>query len=231
MIRWLLVLLMLPVFGEAQQSFPGAARLKAVDKKLRFRGKLHEAWQWKDKLGENVLVTSELAPYKGKEMDLTGTTTIELFAVHYVKVDTGYRVVWRLNDLQKDCELDIKVGFIKNAITITDLDQDGIAETKLQYEIACRGDVSPSYMKLIMHEDAVKYSLRGERWVWAGGEEDSVFKVTEKNVNLDKFPAKKDDYTWVMGRYETEKDFATAPQQFLLFARKEWLKYAKETFE
>lgn len=230
MIRWLFLLLLFPLLGNAQQSFPGAVKLKTVDKKLRFRGKLHEAWQWKDKLGENVLVTSVLAPYKGKDMDLTGTTTIELFAIHYIKTDTGYRALWRLNDLQKDCELDIKVGFVSNSITITDLDGNGIAETKLQYELACRGDVSPSYMKLIMHEDSVKYALRGERWVWAG-EEDSVFKVTEQNVNLEKAPAKKDDYSWVMGRYETERDFAKAPQQFLVFARKEWLKYAKETFE
>jgi hypothetical protein len=228
--KWFFVLLLIPVLVNAQESFPNVTKLKTVDKKLRYRGKLQEALQWNDKLGENTLITSVLGPSKGKG-DMADGQTIELFAVHYVKTDTGYRALWRLNDLEKNCELDITAGFIRGSTTITDLDGDGIAETKLQYELACRGDVSPSSMKLIMHEDSVKYALRGERWVWAGGDEDTVFRVTEKNVNLEKFPAKEDDYSWVMGRYETEKEFAKAPASFLVFARREWLKYAKQQFE
>lgn len=226
--KWIFLFLFFPMLANAQESFPNVTKLKVVDKKLRYRGKLYEALQWKDKLGENVLITSVLGPYKGKSMDMSETQTIELFAVHYVKTDTGYKALWRLNDIQKDCELDIAGFFIPKATTVTDLDKDGIAETKVQYGLSCRGDVSPSYVKLIIHEEADKYALRGQRWVWIGEEADTTFKVTDKNANLEKFPVKNDDYTWEMGRYENEKEFAKAPEAFLLFARREWIKFAVE---
>ena len=50
--------------------------------------------------------------------------------------------------------------FIKNAAVVTDLDQDGIAETTVQYKLACRSDVSPALMKLVMHEGETKYAHR-----------------------------------------------------------------------
>ncbi|MCG2614717.1 hypothetical protein LZZ85_10515 [Terrimonas sp. NA20] len=228
-----LCLLLLPAFCYGQNSFPGVERLKAaaIPAEIKIRGKIEDAWKWTDKLGENILVTAVLGPYKDKSKVIDGeTNNVELFAAHYVKTDSGYRVRWRMNDFVKDCELDLVCHFMREAFKVTDLDNNGIAETKLQYKMVCHGDVSPPYMKLIMHEDSIKYALRGEMWV-IGASEDTVFRVTEKNVNLEKFPAKEDDYTWVMGRYETEKDFVRAPQQFLIFARKEWLKFAKETFE
>jgi hypothetical protein len=33
------------------------------------------------------------------------------------------------------------------------------------------------------------------------------------------------------GRYETENEFITAPASFLNFARREWLRHAKESFD
>lgn len=234
MFRWLLLLL-LPVMGKAQGSFPAAYKMKTVDSRFKFRGKIQEAWQWDDRLGKNVLITSVLGPYTVKSKE-TGeeTQTIELFAVHYIKTDTGYKALWRMNDLIKECELDHVAEFIKGSTTITDLDKDSIAETKVQYKLACRGDVSPSYMKLIMHEDTAKYALRGSMWLRGASGEDTVFRVTEKNVNLEKLPVLKDEmarYEQSLGRYETEKDFRNAPAAFLVYARKEWLRYVKERFD
>jgi hypothetical protein len=190
---------------------------------IKYRGKLYEAWQWKDQLGDNILLLSSTSPVQ----NATGTT-VELFAYHFYKKDTGYRTLWRVNDLVKDCPLDYEASFLKGATTVTDLDMDGIAETSVQYKLACRGDVGPSYMKLIMHEDSVKYALRGSMWL--RDEEGAKFEVTESNVNLDKLPKpKEEDYHRVYGRYETEKDFAKAPPAFLQQARKQWLKFAKES--
>ena len=57
------------------------------------------------------------------------------------------------------------------------------------------------------------------------------YAVTENDVNLESSPRMKDEneeYIRSMGRYESEKSFATAPPQFLAYAKSEWLKYSKE---
>jgi len=234
MYKWILLLLF-PVVGYSQNTFQSATRIKAASLPagIKFRGKATEIWQWKDKLGNNILVLSKVEPYKAKtNASDESAYNVELFAAQYVQAGSVYKTLWRLNDLVKDCELDHTADFIKGATTITDLDKDSIAETKVQYKLACRGDVSPADMKLIMHEDSLKYALRGAMWVWAGGEQDSVFRVTEKDVNLEKMPpVKEEEYEKLFGRYQTEKDFKNAPSSFLVFARKEWLKHAKEKFD
>ncbi|MER3498079.1 MAG: hypothetical protein C4308_05305 [Chitinophagaceae bacterium] len=60
------------------------------------------------------------------------------------------------------------------------------------------------------------------------------FDVTEKNMSLEKLPAKQDEWAGILqtyGRYETEKEFKNAPSQFLVFARRQWVKFAIEKFE
>lgn len=48
-----------------------------------------------------------------------------------------------MNDFIEDCPTDIICDFFQGATTVTDLDSDGIAEIKLQYEQGCISDVSP----------------------------------------------------------------------------------------
>ncbi len=140
--------------------------------------------------------------------------------------------MWKISDAEQDSPLDLAVAFIKGSLAITDLDKDGMAETTVQYKLACRSDVSPAQMKLILHEDTVKYALRGTMWVKTG--EESKFTVTEKNVNLETWKDYKgtdDEWEKLFGRYRTEKDFLAAPPEFLIFARRQWLLHVKESFE
>jgi hypothetical protein len=201
---------------------------------IKFKGTMHEAWQWKDRTGDNLLITSLVPPYMDKQKNEYGEEggSSELYAFHFVKNDTGYSLLWKISDAEKACPFDLTVGFFKDAVTITDLDKDGTAETTVQYRKACRSDVSPAYMKLVMHEDTTKYSLRGGMWVFDGG--NGKFEVTEKDVNLEKLTKPKDEMAkmhQLYGRYETEKEFANAPPEFLIHARNQWLKYAKESFD
>lgn len=203
-----------------------------LPRSIKFRGKLNEAWQWTDRLGENILITSYVAPYPDQHKNDFGDPgrTAELHAFHFLKKDTAYKLLWKISDAEKSCAFDITSDFLKNAITITDLDNDGIAETTVQYRLACRSDVSPAAMKLIMHEDTLKYSLRG---LTCDPGNPGVC-VTEKDANLEtQPPAKKEwqEYTRQFGRYETEKEFAKAPPQFLIYARNQWLKFVKESFQ
>ena len=116
-------------------------------------------------------------------------------------------------------------------MTITDLDADSIAETTVQYKLACSSDVSPALMKLVMHEGETKYALRGMMWY---GSPEEKFTVTEKDANLETLPGYKktdEEYFKTWGRYETEKEFATAPPEFLKHAQQQWMKFAKESSE
>lgn len=213
-----------------------ATRIDAaqVPSSLKFRGKPYEIWQWKDDLGDNLLITTLVAAYNDKqknEYDEEGQTA-ELHAFHYVKKDTGYKLLWKISDAEKACPFDITCGFIKNGITVTDLDKDGIAETTVQYKLACRSDVSPADMKVVMHEDTAKYALRGLMWIQV--EAENKFTVTDDNANLESLPKRKDEYEQLMqsfGRYQNEKEFAAAPPEFLKYAKDQWMKHVIEKFE
>jgi hypothetical protein len=202
---------------------------------IKFKGKIKEAWKWNDKLGENLLITSGVDIYKDKasvpESD-DDVFSAELHAFHFIKKDSVYKLLWKISDAEKICAFDLTVSFLEKAIKITDLDKDGIAETTIQYKLACRSDASPAAMKLIMHEDTVKYALRGSMWLDTGDQ--NKYPVTEKNMNLEswkEYNGTEDEWEKLFGRYQTEKEFSKAPASFLNFARRQWLLHAKESFE
>lgn len=205
-----------------------AAALPAT---IKFKGNLYQAWQWQDSLGENLLITSQVAPaYSTKTGEEEGASA-SLHAFHYVKKTGEYQLRWQMHDSVEDCPVDVSCNYI-DSVHITDLDGNGIAETSLLYKTACRGDISPAYMKLIMHQDSVKYALRGNMWVKTNTEDS--FTVNPSNVNLETLPRADSEYGRLLqqdGRYENEKDFKTAPPAFLSFARELWLKKTVETFD
>ncbi len=200
---------------------------------LNLKGKLEEVWKWSDNLGENLLILTTVAPYDDKQKNQYGEEgqTAELHAFHYAKKEGDYQQVWMINDAEKACPFDITCAFVKDAVTITDLDADGLAETKIQYRIACRSDVSPASLKLIMHEGNQKYALRGLTWYGMG---EGIFDITENNACLETLPGYKgteDEWVKTFGRYESEKEFANAPPEFLSHARYHWIRFVKESTE
>ena len=213
---------------------PVKGSVKDLPAEIRLKGNLQELWTWKDKLGDNLLVLTRVEPFEDKEKNAYGEEgqTAELLAFLYVRQGGGaYRQVWMMSDGEKACPFDITCSFIPGAVTITDLDTDGLAETKLQYRLACRSDVSPSTMKLIMYEGEAKYALRGLSWF---GMEGAVFDVTAQNANLEKLPGytgAEADIVRTFGRYESEREFTGAPDSFLSHARQEWMKFVKENME
>ncbi len=207
---------------------PVAITATQVPASIKINGIFNAAWQWTDKTGENTIVTSDRDIYNGKDGEFTG----ELYAAHYVRKDTTYDMVWKDEEAERDCEFDITAEFVKDAITITDLNKDGIAEVTIIYRLACRSDVSPSLMKLVMHEGSAKYFLQGLSWIRSSPEDS--FTVTEKDANLETLPGYKkteEEYMKTFGRYESEKVFVGAPPEFLAYARQQWMKFVKESFE
>ncbi|MBI5856292.1 MAG: hypothetical protein HZB42_01475 [Sphingobacteriales bacterium] len=205
-----------------------------VPPSVKFEGKLNEALQWADKSGDNILITSFVEPYDDKEKNEYGEEgqTAELHTYQYVKKEGDYRLLWKINDGEKSCPFDITCNFIKGSTTVTDLDNDGIAEATVQYRLACRSDVSPAEMKLIMYEGADKYILQGLGWIKASPEDSLT--VTENTANLETLPGYKkteEEFMKTFGRYESEKGFAGAPPEFLTYARRQWMKFVIESFE
>lgn len=197
---------------------------------IRFTGSLKEVWSWKDRNGDNLLITTLTEPYADKEKNEFGEEgqSAELHASLFTRTEGEYVLAWKLDDKEKSCPFDITCDFVKDALTVTDLDANGLAEVTLLYRMACRSDVSPAEMQLVMYEGQNKYVLKG--LTWYGSPEDK-FEVTESTANLETLPGYKkteEEFMKTWGRYESEKGFAGAPPAFLSYARKRWMMFVKE---
>jgi hypothetical protein len=202
--------------------------LKDIPESIIVNGKLLLAKKWNDKNGENLLIVSRKGPIKETEykIEFSGNERYaELYGEQYIKKGDTYALLWDIHDFERHCHLDLWIGLLPNSTMITDLDNDGISETTLIYKLSCRGDVSPSRMKLLIHENNVKMGLRGTMMIKPKSDKlDSDFEHDLSKVDtvglseLEKILA-------LYGRYENEKDFKDQPHEFLKFAKEQWLKY------
>lgn len=166
---------------------------------IRYEGKIKSAVQWKDVSGDHVVIASETGPYQNKKFSHENEgTDAALFVFHFlIKKDSAVQT-WKVYDFVADCPLDIEASFIKNTFQVTDLDHNGNAEVWMMYKLACRGDVSPSEMKIIMYHGNQKYAMRGQNKVQLG----------------------EDEFTG--GEYKFDDAFANGSEDFLDFAKKMW---------
>lgn len=121
------------------------------------------AKRWADRLGENTLILTQTGRLRSRSCPPGGDpcADAEVYAYHYVRRGATVSLLWRTVDFVRGCDFDLYAGFIPASIAITDLDADGVAESSFMYLLTCRSDVSPSTLKLIMHEGAQKYAVRG----------------------------------------------------------------------
>lgn len=236
--------------GPSERLKPVAVAAADVPAAHRLPGKLLEAWRWQDANGENLLVVYRAAipsrnerraqtdpEWRKKLTDPNTVTSAEddgrgaqLLVRQYVRKQGAYTELWRLQDNVSDCPVDLILGPASNSTTVTDLDHNGRSETTMVYARGCRGDVSPDDLKLVMHEGAAKYALRGFTVV----QFDSIPASQRKPTNpcclgqLSKTQLAKlyDGPTEAyMGRYFSEADFKDKPD-FLRFARSQWQRYS-----
>ncbi|GAB4186550.1 MAG: hypothetical protein OHK0057_12260 [Thermoflexibacter sp.] len=57
------------------------------------------------------------------------TTMRSCYAYLYVKKGGTYQLLWKVTDFVRQCTLDITTTFLTDALSVTDLDGNGIAET------------------------------------------------------------------------------------------------------
>jgi hypothetical protein len=162
---------------------------------INLNGKIVQSAGWNDKNGNNFLFITETS-----ETDSGDFRSKELFGYHYIRDLDGTEKLWQINDFVYDCPLDLTLEFIPNSLTITDLDNNGIAESTFLYRLSCKGDVSPDDMKLMMHEGENKYAIRGEMLLELDGE--------------------------IYGGSSTpDPAFNNAPAEFLTYAKQQWNKF------
>ncbi len=180
---------------------------KAIPKTIRYAGKIVNAVSFTDSLGNNIVITTETGETPSKSAPDEGNRDAALYAYHFFVKGDSIKQSWKLNDYIKDCPVDVEARYIKNTFAVTDLNKDGRAEVWLMYKTVCRGDVSPSDMKIIMYQAGNKYGLRGT----------SRVKVSEKD--------------FVGGDYKFDDAFKKAPEVFRQYAVQLWKKNMIELWE
>ncbi|SFD65161.1 M949_RS01915 family surface polysaccharide biosynthesis protein [Flavobacterium phragmitis] len=180
---------------------------------IKYEGFIKNAVRWKDKLGDNIVITTETGYHINPkfEHDSDGSDA-ELFAYHYIVSENKAKQTWRVYDFISDCPVDIVASFVKNTFQVTDLNHNGIAETWLMYKTVCHGDVSPSNMKVIMYEGNQKYAMRGTNKVMDGIEDNGKQHFSG-------------------GEYKLDENFKKGPNVFKEFAQKLWKDNLIETWD
>lgn len=183
-------------------------------KSLKYEGFVKNAVRWKDKLGDNIVITTETGIFRSEKFkhEFEDSGDAELFGYHFLVKNNQIIQTWKVYDYIDDCPVDIVAEFVKNTFKVTDLDNNGIAEIWLMYKTVCHGDVSPSEMKIIMCQGKQKFAMRGENKVQIGIDENG-----EKN--------------FMGGEYKFDKKFENGPKVFKDFALTLWNKNIMEKWD
>ncbi len=199
-----------------------------IPSEIAYKGNVHSAVSWSEKNGEHYVIQTEtdlLTPKNAVEAAKMGyelrsvngkTDTIHpveaeyrikgLFAYHYLlQKDNSPSLVWRNIDQVSDCSFrNLTAEYLTQPI-ITDLDNDGKAETWLVYQLGCRNEPSVALgMKIILYFGEKNYVLRGLRLVHHEGKTDGG-EMRADNSWLE-LPSQFRDYVLELWeKYKTEK--------------------------
>lgn len=184
--------------------------VKDIPANLKYDGKIITSAKWKDKNGDNIIIITETEikeTANKKDVEADPDQSKKLFGYHYILENNSGKLLWKIQDFVDKCPASIECTYVPNSLSITDLNNNGIGESTFLYILGCRGDVSPVGMKLMMHENDIKYALRGE----------SQIKSTDGI-----YGGKID---------EVDPSFKKAPDGFLDYAKKQWEKFKTEKLE
>lgn len=161
------LMLALDPFSARSESTLGVDDLPAG---LSFEGELIDARRWKDGQGLNHVLLTRTVDRRDPELNEYGVETYSarLHAYHYLQQCEGHRLLRRITDFVEACDMDMSVAHVPGSLAITDLDGNGLYEVTFLYELACRSDVSPLTLKLMMLDNGEKYPIRGTNLVDVG---------------------------------------------------------------
>jgi hypothetical protein len=190
----------------------GQIKIILIDKKdipasIHYAGHVINAAHYTDKEGAHIIIATETGIVQTKDKDGEEVRKADLYAYNY-DINGGKQMLsWQMHDMSGECGLDLEANYVTKTFTITDLNNDGVAEVWLVYRTACTGDVSPPVMKIIMHEGNKKYAVRGTAKV----------KVSDK------------DYAG--GEYTLDQALKAGPDLFKQYALQLWKKNIMKTWK
>ncbi|RYU92841.1 M949_RS01915 family surface polysaccharide biosynthesis protein [Emticicia agri] len=113
--------------------------------------------QFTDKNGVNYIIATT------EENTKDDYTTKKLWVEHFVE-STGKapKMLRQITDFERDCPVDNQLSLFADSFTVVDLDKNGFAEVLFLYKTGCKGDVSPSGLKLMVLENGNKAAMRGK---------------------------------------------------------------------
>jgi hypothetical protein len=201
----LALLCSLAAFGQRQINTTNLDTTK-LPNSIKLTGSIKSAVRWTDKLGDNIVITTETGESINETAPSVDFRDAALYAYHFIVNKDSTNLTWKVYDFIKECPLDIEANFVKNTFQVTDLNNDGVAEVWLMYKTICHGDVSPCDMKIIMYQGQQKYAMRGHNKV----------RVSDKEFDG--------------GDYQFDKAFIDGPTTFIDFAKKLWDKNIMQTW-
>ncbi len=176
----------------------------AISGSISYQGKTVQALRYQDATGNYITLLTQtgLAPLQGSDDNRQKNLYAYTFQLHGTAAPV---LTWQLHDGVTDCIADVVAAFIPETFAVTDLDKNGIAEIWVMYRTACRGDVSPSEVKIIMHEGRIKYAVRGTGKLKVGNQLQPGG-----------------------GNYHLDAAFARAPAVFRQYVQHLWERYQTE---
>ena len=191
-------------FGQPTNVVQLAFSTISISSQIEYKGTIVDGARWKDASGEFLFFVTQTGALPSKSRCITddGCKDAEINGYCYVKSAEAYQELWHTTDYERNCPFDLYAGLADSAITVTDLDSNGIAECSFVYLLSCRSDVSPATLKLIVHEGRKKYAIRGTTT-----------------------PDPTDKYDESGGKMVVDKSFNSADKRILDFAVRQFMRF------
>ena len=152
------------------RSFQTLSPLSPAElKPYPFEGEVVTQKRWRDAQGEQTALLTR--------------NEKELFVYHYRRDEAGVRLVQSTTDHVKDCTDDITLAFLDDAIAVTDVDNDRVGELTFAYETACRTDVSPVNLHVVLWVDGKSYYVQGYNTLELGDQRLAEGRRVEDNLS------------------------------------------------
>jgi len=136
---------------------------------VEYDGEYVFAKAWADTNGDNFILFTEKVIEHEPESEYGQTSKSKyLYAYHFADKGDGFKLIRKIQDWEKECDIVMHADFRLSTLRVTDLDQDAKAEVTFVYRLGCNGDPTPVPMKLMILEDGDKYAIRGTTLVKMG---------------------------------------------------------------
>lgn len=115
---------------------------------------------WWDEQGQNLLLMEQSELVRNED---EGTSSQWITVTHWLKENNTLTKTWSYQDSIVDCPIDLELRFLAEP-QFPDIDKDGYKEIFFMIQSACKGDISPSIVQVIMvDKKRIKYFMEANQ--------------------------------------------------------------------